>query len=176
MWNGSFGQQHRSAALPAPYTNLTRLTTPLAQNTDWQPSQHEACVFDVPQLVPLLYPTRLLKNKHHEGVSTSEMLPTDRLSPSTTAPSQVSSVLGRRDHIIDLEDHLHHLRGKQDLLLLANQSLKDVLLLHVVGANVIAVYAAVGVALLQRCSVIAYHYGFQIIIYISRTINSKNTI
>jgi len=39
-------------------------------------------------------------------------------------------------------------------LLLANQGLEDVLFFHVVGANIIAVYAAVGVALLQRCSVI----------------------
>ena len=61
-----------------------------------------------------------------------------------------SSVLGWRDHVVDLENHLHHLRGKQDLLLLANQSLKDILLLHVIHANIIAVYAAVGVALLER--------------------------
>ena len=109
---------------------------------------------DVLQLMALSYPARLLKNKLNEDQHISLLLPFFlRLT---------SSVLGWRDHVIDLEDHLHHLCGKQDLLLLANQSLKDILLLHVVRANIIAVYAAVGVALLERCSQ-AYHYDFQII-------------
>ena len=99
---------------------------------------------DVLQLMALSYPARLLKNKLNEDQHISLLHPFFlRLT---------SSVLGWRDHVIDLEDHLHHLCGKQDLLLLANQSLKDILLLHVVRANIIAVYAAVGVALLERCS------------------------
>jgi hypothetical protein len=71
---------------------------------------------DVLQLMALSYPARLLKNKLNEDQHISLLLPFFlRLT---------SSVLGWRDHVIDLEDHLHHLSGKQDLLLLANQGLK----------------------------------------------------
>jgi hypothetical protein len=61
---------------------------------------------------------------------------------------QASSVFRRRDNIINLEDHFHHLCGKQDLLLLANKSLKDILFPHIIGTNVVAVYAAVGILVL----------------------------
>jgi hypothetical protein len=61
---------------------------------------------------------------------------------------QAPSVLGGRDNVVNLEDHLHHLCGKQDLLLLANKSLKDILFLHIIGTNVVAVYATVGIVVL----------------------------
>uniref|UniRef100_A0A0A9B6R8 Uncharacterized protein n=1 Tax=Arundo donax TaxID=35708 RepID=A0A0A9B6R8_ARUDO len=88
------------------------------------------------------------KNKECTPINALAMLPTIRLSSSIAC--QASSVLGWRDNIVYLENHLHHLRSKQDLLLLANQCLKDILLFHVIRTNVIAVYTAVGIALLQR--------------------------
>lgn len=42
-----------------------------------------------------------------------------------------TQALSRRTNVIDLEDHLHKLGGKANLLLLANQSLDHMLLLHV---------------------------------------------
>eukprot|EP00976_Prorocentrum_cordatum_P114070 1195797-Prorocentrum_minimum.AAC.13 len=55
-----------------------------------------------------------------------------------------------RDDVVYLEDHLHHLRGEEQLLLLAYQRLKHLLLHHVVGAVVVAVDPQVGVLLLCR--------------------------
>ena len=43
-------------------------------------------------------------------------------------------VIGKTD-VVDLENHLHQLRGQVDLLLLANQRLNYVLLLHVCGSG-----------------------------------------
>lgn len=51
--------------------------------------------------------------------------------------------------IIDLEDHLYDLGGEQELLLLPNESLKDLLLAHIVGAHVQAVNTQERTLLLQ---------------------------
>lgn len=164
IWSGSFGRQHCSMALPACTLPSLILINPSGAERGLDKSLNMKHVSSTSHnLCPSCIKLDQIKNRHHEGVSTSVMLPTDRLLPSKLPLLRLpSSVLGRWDHIVNLEDHLHHLRGKQDLLLLANQSFKDVLLLHVVGANIIAVYAAEGVALLQRCSVMAYHSSFQI--------------
>mmetsp|Transcript_66724 Transcript_66724/g.132224 ORF Transcript_66724/g.132224 Transcript_66724/m.132224 type:complete len:292 (-) Transcript_66724:940-1815(-) len=56
--------------------------------------------------------------------------------------------LARRDDVVDLEDHAHDLCSQVDLLLLADERLEHLLLLHVVGALKHAVDAQVGLALL----------------------------
>ena len=50
------------------------------------------------------------------------------------------------NHIIDLQHHLADLRGQEQLLLLAAERLEYVLLLHVVGAQILAVDAKVRIA------------------------------
>lgn len=57
-------------------------------------------------------------------------------------------ISGGGDHIINLEDHLHHLRCQQQLLLLANEGLKHLLLAHVVGSRIQAVHAKIRVSFL----------------------------
>lgn len=126
-------------------------TLPNAQNRQVNLSKWSMPKSYVPQLMPLPCPTTLLKIQA-QWRSAHQQSTTDCYQTQMTVLSQaLSSVLRWWDHIVYLEDHLHHLRGKQYLLLLANQSFKDVLLLHVVRANVVAVYATVGITLLQRC-------------------------
>mmetsp|Transcript_21367 Transcript_21367/g.34167 ORF Transcript_21367/g.34167 Transcript_21367/m.34167 type:complete len:285 (+) Transcript_21367:206-1060(+) len=53
--------------------------------------------------------------------------------------------VGRGDHIVDLEDHLHHLSGQAQLTALGRARLIDTLLPHVGGAHLHAVHAMPGV-------------------------------
>mmetsp|Transcript_27203 Transcript_27203/g.92600 ORF Transcript_27203/g.92600 Transcript_27203/m.92600 type:complete len:580 (+) Transcript_27203:51-1790(+) len=67
-----------------------------------------------------------------------------RLFAGARAPLGVGAV---HDDVVDLEDHLDDLRRELDLLLLADEGLEDLLLLHVVGALLEAVDAQVRVLL-----------------------------
>jgi hypothetical protein len=59
------------------------------------------------------------------------------------------SVLGWGNNIINFQYHLDNLGSEQDLLLLSNQSFKDILLPHVIGANIIAINAKVRIIVLN---------------------------
>lgn len=56
------------------------------------------------------------------------------------------------DDVVNLENHLHDLRGEQELLLLAAEGLNDLLLLHVVGTATHAVDAKARVLLSDLAS------------------------
>ena len=84
----------------------------------------------------------------HMSIAAAKPLGQTPVSYATTiAYTQTSVICGGADDIIDLEDHFADLRGQEELLLLAYECLKDVLLAHVIGADIIAVNAQVGVLL-----------------------------
>lgn len=68
--------------------------------------------------------------------------------------SKAGTIIGGAD-VINLEDHLHHLSGQKDLLLLAVKSLNHVLLLHVRSSLAQAVNA-------QRRIVLGYLTGLNL--------------
>lgn len=68
-------------------------------------------------------------------------------SPDSTLSKGALSILRRLNDVIDFQDHFADLSSQEQLLLLAAKSLKDILLLHVIGAHVIAVNAQVWVIL-----------------------------
>ena len=61
----------------------------------------------------------------------------------------MSVILGGLNYVVHFQDHFAHLRRQEHLLLLAAECLENVLLFHVVGAHIVAVYAQMGVALLE---------------------------
>ena len=69
--------------------------------------------------------------------------------PHALVCSAASVILGGLDDVVHFQDHFAHLRCQKHLLLLAAECLEDVLLFHVIGAHIVAVYAQVGVALLE---------------------------
>ena len=66
-----------------------------------------------------------------------------------TSCLHTTSVIASRgaDYIVDLEDHFADLSGQEELLLLAYERLKHVLLPHVVGPHIIAVNAQIRILL-----------------------------
>ena len=60
-----------------------------------------------------------------------------------------SVILGGLDDVVHFQDHFAYLRCQEHLLLLAAECLENVLLFHVIGAHIVAVYAQVGIALLE---------------------------
>lgn len=63
--------------------------------------------------------------------------------------SQMQSIVRGGDHVINFQNHFHHLCCQQDLLLFAYQRLKYILLLHVIRPHIITIYATIWILLLQ---------------------------
>lgn len=68
----------------------------------------------------------------------------------TTSLGAAESIVRRSDHIVNLQNHLHNLSCKQSLLLLPDQRLEYILLLHVVCPNVIAINTKMWISLLRQ--------------------------
>mmetsp|Transcript_5057 Transcript_5057/g.10698 ORF Transcript_5057/g.10698 Transcript_5057/m.10698 type:complete len:277 (+) Transcript_5057:73-903(+) len=89
---------------------------------------------------------------HHRSTQThkrTRAMPGQNGGAGLSPEASCSSVLGRGDDVVDLEDHLHQLRRQHELLLLADQRLEDTLHAHVALATADAIHTEVGVALLD---------------------------
>ena len=65
------------------------------------------------------------------------------------SPKLEGSEIRWGNNIINFQYHLDNLSGEQDLLLLSNQSFKDILLPHVISVNIIAINTKVRIIILK---------------------------